>query len=284
MTVKIVTDSTSDLPYELAEDLGITVAPLNVHFGTETYKDGVDITAEEFYQRLIVDVELPRTSQPSTGEFVEIYNRLGVESDGIVSVHLSSKVSGTYNSAIQAKSQMDINCPIEVLDTQQASMGVGMIAIKAAKAALDGNDLDTVVDVTRNAIAHSECFALFDTLEYLVKGGRAGKAKALLGTILKIKPMIIVKGGEVHELGKVRTFAKGIARLKDVVKRFAPLDSLCVLHSTTLDIAQEVADDLRELLPEGHTPFVTRFGPVMGVYVGPGALGIGLLRSGDNSG
>ena len=283
MSVSVVTDSTSDLPRELAGSLGITVVPLNVHFGTEMYKDGVDITADEFYKRLVSSAELPKTSQPSIGDFIEVYDRIGAEAEGIVSVHVSAKVSGTYNAAIQARDQSDAPGTIEVLDTYQASMGVGMIAITAARAAREGADLEEVAEVARRAIAQSQCFALFETLEYLQKGGRIGKAQALLGTILKIKPMIIVRDGEVHELGKVRTFAKGVARLREVAREFAPVDSVCVLHSTSPDMAGEIADDLRELLPAGQSPFVTRFGPVIGTYVGPGAVGIGLLRAGGSS-
>jgi DegV family protein with EDD domain len=284
MAVKVVTDSASDLPRELAESLGITVVPLNVHFGTDVFKDGVDITADEFYERLITGAELPRTSQPSIGDFIEVYDRIGADADAIISVHISSKLSGTYNAALQAKEQSNAKFPIEVLDTYQASMGVGMIAMTTARAARQGADPEEVAEVARRAVAQSQIFALFDTLEYLQKGGRIGKAQALIGSILRIKPMIIVRDGEVHELGKTRTFAKGVARMKEVARGFAPLDSLSVLHSTSPDIARGIADDLRELLPVGQVPFVTRFGPVIGTYVGPGAVGVGLLRAEGSSG
>ena len=277
MAVKIVTDSTSDMPTDLAESLGITIVPLNVHFGTDMFKDGVDITADEFYERLVTNDDLPRTSQPSPGEFIEVYDRLGEDADGIVSVHISSKLSGTYNSAVQAKAEASAECPIEVVDSNQASMGIGMIAIAAARAASQGADVDEVAAVARRAIDHSQCFAIFDTLEYLQKGGRIGKARALVGSILKIKPMIIIRDGEVHELGKSRTMPKGIAKIEDIVRGFAPLESLSVLHSTTPKAASQIADDLQALLPADRVPFVTRFGPVIGTYTGPGALGIGLL-------
>ncbi len=279
MTVKVVTDSTSDIPPEMARSLGITVVPLNVTFGTETFRDGVDISADQFYDRLISGSVTPTTSQPSPGDFLQVFDELGGDADAILAVHLSSKESGTYNSAVQAKDQSDVRCPIEVLDSEQFSMGLGMIVIAAAQAASDGGSLDEVVAVARGAMARSQCFALFDTLDYLQRGGRVGKAQALVGSILKIKPMIIIRDGRVHPLAKPRTFRKGVARLQEVARGFEPVESVCVLHSTTPDIAGELAEALRELLPEGSAPFVARFGPVLGTYTGPGAVGIGLLRA-----
>ena len=279
MTVKIVTDSTSDIPHDLAQSLGITLVPLNVTFLTETFKDGVDITADQFYDRLVNGGVTPTTSQPSPGDFLQVFDELAGDADAILSVHLSAKESGTYNSAVQAKDQSDVQCPIEVLDTGQFSMGLGMIVIAAARAANDGAGLEEVVAVARSAMARSQCFALFDTLDYLQRGGRIGKAQALVGSILKIKPMIIIQDGRVHELAKPRTFSKGIARLQEVARGFAPVESVCVLHSTTPDIAGELAENLGDLLPEGSAPFVARFGPVLGTYTGPGAVGIGLLRA-----
>jgi DegV family protein with EDD domain len=279
MTVRVVTDSTSDIPHDLAQSLGITLVPLNVTFLTETFKDGVDITADQFYDRLVNGGVTPTTSQPSPGDFLQVFDELAGDADAILSVHLSAKESGTYNSAVQAKDQSDVQCPIEVLDTGQFSMGLGMIVIAAARAANDGAGLDEVVAVARSAMDRSQCFALFDTLDYLQRGGRIGKAQALVGSILKIKPMIIIQDGRVHELAKPRTFSKGLARLQEVARGFAPVESVCVLHSTTPDIAGELAENLGDLLPEGSAPFVARFGPVLGTYTGPGAVGIGLLRA-----
>ena len=279
MTVKIVTDSTSDLPEDLAKSLGITVVPLNIHFGTEMFKDGVDLSADEFYRRIATGRELPKTSQPSVGEFVSVYERLGQDADGILSVHISSKVSGTLNSAVQAKEQANAASPIEVVDTYQASMGAGMVAMVAAREAQRGAGLEDVARVARQAVERCQCIALFDTLEYLQKGGRIGKASALLGTLLRIRPMIILRDGVVHELAKARSRKGGIARLRSVAVDFAPLEELAVMHSTTPDEARTLAEEVSDLLPEGKEPFIARFGPVIGTYTGPGALGIGLLSS-----
>ena len=278
MVVKIVTDSTSDLPADYAKALDVTIVPLNVSFGTETFKDNVTITADDFYQRLTTATVLPTTSQPSPGDFVEVYDRLGEDAEGIVSIHLSSKESGTHNSAVQAQGMTKATCPIDVVDSEQFSMGLGMIVIKAAEAAARGASVEEVAAIARNAISLSQCVASFDTLEYLERGGRIGKAKALVGSLLKLKPAIIIRDGQVHELGKSRTLVKSIAQLKNTARSFAPVEALCVLYSTTPDVAAEIAADLNDLLPEGTEPFVARFGPVLGTYTGPGALGIGLIR------
>ena len=279
MAVKIVTDSTSDIPPDLAESLGITVVPCNVIFGTDTYKDGVHLSAEKFYERLIDGTVFPTTSQPSPGDFVETYEQLGQDADAIVSIHVSSKLSGTYNSAIQAKDQADIECPVELVDSAQASSGLGVIAIAAAQAAERGGGIEEVVTTARDAVDRAELFFLLDTLEYLQKGGRIGKARALVGSVLKIKPMIILRDGIVHEMGKARTLAKGVARLRETARELAPLELLSVPYTTTSEVAQEIADSLRDLLPEGEEPIVTRAGPTIGTYAGPGAVGIGLLRA-----
>ena len=279
MAVKVVTDSTSDIPADLATGLGLTVVPLNVNFGTETFKDGVTMSADEFYERLTSGSTLPTTSQPSPGDFVEVYDRLGEGADGIVSVHLSARESGTYNSAVQAKAETKAECPIEVVDSEQFSMGLGMIAMSAARAASDGAGVEEVVAAANEAKTRSEVVCMFETLDYLVKGGRVGKAQGMVGSLLNIKPMIIIRDGQVHQLAKVRTFRKSVARLKETARGFAPLESLAVLHSTTPDAAQELADDLRDLLPSGAEPYIARFGPVIGTYTGPGALGFGILRA-----
>ena len=279
MTVRIVTDSTSDIPSDAAQRLGIAVVAQNVHFGTETYKDNVTITPADFYSMLASSPELPKTSQASPADFKEVYDGLGGDADGIVSLHISSKISGTYNSAVQASTMTSAACPIEVIDTGQASMGLGLVVAAAAEVANRGAGHDEVVSIARDATARAQCFCLFETLEFLQKGGRIGKARAMIGTALQLKPMIIVKEGVVHELGKGRTFAKALVKLKQVARDFAPIEGLAVMYSTTPDKAHEVADDLKDMLPEGAQPYVTCFGPALGVYTGPGAIGIALLQS-----
>ena len=279
MSVRVVTDSASDIDGELARELGIAVVPLNVHFGTRTFEDNVTITPDELYGMLSTTSEPPRTSQPSPGRFKEVYDELGRDATGIVSIHISSKISGTCNSARQGALAASAGCPVEVIDSGQASMGLGLVVLAAAEAATRGADQSEVIHTARSAAGRAQCLCLFETLEYLQKGGRIGRAQALLGSVLKIKPMIIVRDGEVHPLGRARTFPRALAKMKGTVRGFAPLQSLAVMHSTTPEVANEVADALRCLLPEGAEPLIARFGPALGVYAGPGALGIALIQA-----
>ena len=279
MAVKVVTDSTSDLPADLADDLGITIVPASVYFGTRGYKDGVDITADQFFDKLMNGPDFPTTSQPSVGEFSDTYASVSDGADGIVSVHVSSKVSGTFNSAQQGAEHANVGCAVEVLDTLQASMGVGLVAIAAARAAQAGGSIEEVTAVAKSAIERCQCMALLDTLEYLQKGGRIGKAQALVGTLLKVKPIIIVLDGEVNNLAKERTRRKAVARLRRAVEEFSPLDSVAVMYSTSRDEADRLAADVESLVTSGESPTVVQFGPALGTYVGPDALGVSLLTA-----
>ena len=282
MAVKIVTDSTADLPSDVVSELGITVVPANVRFGNDDYKDGVDLSADEFFDKLLNGPDFPTTSQPSIGEFKDAYERVAAQDgvDGIVSVHVSGKLSGTMNSATQGANQAAVDCPIEVLDTRQASMGSGLAAIAAARAAQGGAGAEETADAARSAIARSQCFALLDTLEYLIKGGRIGKARGAIGKLLRIKPMIILRDGEVNDLAKERTHQRAIARLRRTAEEYAPLAAAAVMYSTEPDEARALANDLAPLLAEGaDAPMTARFGPALGTYVGPNSLGITLLSA-----
>jgi DegV family protein with EDD domain len=279
LSVKVVTDSASDLPLDLAEQLDVTVVPVKVIFGTEEFLDGVELPADDFYDRLVNGSHHPTTAAPSIGEMVEVYDRVGEGADGVVSIHVSSKLSATYDIAVQAKGQANVGCPIEVVDTQQASLGLAMVVLAAGRVASDGGDVESVAERARSAISRAQCMAVFDTLEYLQRGGRIGKARALLGTILRIKPMVIVRDGEVQPLGRARTISKGIARMQELARGFAPIEELAVPYSTTPELAETVAEGLRGLLPEGKEPFIARFGPGVGTHVGPGAVGLGILQA-----
>ena len=279
MTVKIVTDSTSGIDRGVAEALGITIVPQSVHFGTRAFEDGVTIAPDEFYEMLSDSAEMPTTSQASPGRFRDAYDELGQSADGIVSIHVSSKISGTWNSAVQGASESSSGCPIEVIDSLQASMGLGLVVLDAAAAARQGADQQQVVSRARRAARRAKCMCLLETLKYLQKGGRIGMAQALMGSALKIKPMIIVRDGEVHPLGRARTFSRALSNLKDAARAFAPIESLAVSYSTTPDVAREVANDLKDVLPEGTEPYIARLGPALGVYAGPGAIEVSLIQA-----
>jgi len=277
VAIKIVIDSTADMPSALVQEYGITVVPLNVHFGTEVFRDSIEISADEFYKRLASSPKLPTTSQPTVGDFLEVYQELSNTTDEIVSIHVSDKLSGTLNSANQAKGQYTGNARIEVVDSEHVSMGLGMVAIAASKAAQGGATIEDVVKEAKQTISKVQFVGLVDTLEYLEKGGRIGKAQALVGSILRLKPLLTVKNGEVHPLEKIRTRSKGIDRLCDIVKEHAPLESLAVVYTTTPDDAAQLADRLRPLVPSGDIP-ISQVGPVVGTHAGPGVLGISLTQ------
>ena len=279
MAIKVVTDSTSDLPADVAESLGIEVVPLNVHFGSDVYKDRVNLMPDTFYDKLINGDVLPTTSQPSVGEFIDVYERLGSDADGIVSVHISEKLSGTMNSARLASQQANADCPIEVVDTFQVSMGVGICAMEAAEVANSGGDMNQVILAARNAVTRSQCFFMLETLEFLQKGGRIGKAQALIGNLLKIRPMLMLQEGEVHPLGRERTRRKGIAKLVDTVEELAPISGLAVMYSTGPDEAQILVQNVSKFMIEGREPMMLQIGPVIGTYAGPDTLGIALISA-----
>jgi DegV family protein with EDD domain len=279
MTIKIVTDSTADLPPALAEELGITVVPLYVRFGDETYRDRVDITEDEFYQRLLNDPIHPSTSQPTPQDFANVYRELSKQADGIVSIHISGKLSGTCNSALQAKELVAAECPVEVVDSEMVSMGLGLLATEAATIANSGKGLQQVVEEVKQSISSTHVWALFDTLKYLALGGRIGKAKALLGTILNIKPLLVVKDGEMAPASQARTRAKGIGMLYDYVNTVTDIQDLSVVYSTTPDEAQVLADRIGAIFDRSRIR-LARLGPVLGVHAGPGALAVALRGKG----
>jgi DegV family protein with EDD domain len=271
MAVKIITDSSADLPDKLAEEMGINVIPLYVRFGDEIHRDRVDITEDEFYRRLERDPIHPVTIQPGPQDFLELYQRLAPNADGVVSIHISGKLSGTCNSARMAKEMMEAECPIEVIDSQAVSMGLGLIVLVAATAAKAGKSFDKVVAAANQAIPKIRLLAVFDTLKYLLLGGRIGKAKALLGSILNVKPIISLKDGEVVPAGQVRTRPKGIDKLFEFVKDIEKIQDLSVVYSTTPDEAQDLAERLGSVFDEKKIR-IARLGPVLGVHMGPGVL------------
>ena len=283
MAVKIVTDSTCDIPAELADQYGITVVPVTVRFGTTSFLDGVELTTDELYERLTSGGDLPTTSQPSIGEFLEVYERVGQDADGIVSIHVSAKLSGTYNSAMQASDQAEGDCPIDVVDTEQASMGIGLTVLAAAKAANEGASMDEVGALVDSAVQRSSCMALLGTLEFLQKGGRIGKAQALVGTLLRIHPMIVLSEGEVLPLARPRTRRKGLQELKKACMQLGTLEALSIIHSTVPDEAENLAAELSGVLPDGVEPIVARFGPALGTYVGPKAIGLASITAPGNA-
>jgi len=269
--VRVVTDSSSDLSPQVAQELGITVVPLYLHFGDKVYRDGVDINHDEFYQKLVDSPVHPTTSQPPPLDFAEVYNGLARETDEVVSLHLSSKTSGTYSSALRGKEMIREGCRVEVVDTLSVSMGLGLIAMAAARLAKAGESLQGVMDEISQAIYATRIIGLFDTLRYLLLGGRIGKAKALLGTLLNVKPLLTMREGEILPLGMARTRARGVERLIDFVKSALHVQELAIIHSTTPDEASSLKERIAAFLAEDRI-HIARLGPALGVHGGPGTL------------
>ena len=270
MGVKIVTDSTSDLPQEIAEELGITVVPLNVHFGQNSYLDGIDMTADDFYKRLLARTDFPKTSAPSPGIFKDSYEKVAGE-DGIVSIHISSKLSGTYEAALAGKRESADICRIEVIDSYSVSMGLGLLTITAAKAAREGKTIDEITKLVQESTSRIWISALLESLEFLQKGGRIGKAQAWFGSLLSIKPLISVHEGEVVPVERVRTRSKAIERVYELLKEHLPAEGVAVMYSTQADEAEKLCEYVQESYPQQQI-YLSRFGPVLGTYVGPESL------------
>ncbi|MFC1861532.1 DegV family protein [Chloroflexota bacterium] len=279
MTIKIVTDSTADLPDTLIKELDITVVPVYLRFGNEVYRDRVDISEDDFYERLLHDPIHPSTTQPTPQDFTSVYNKLSGEADGIISIHISSKLSGTYNSAVQGEKMTSKECPIEIIDTQTVSIALGLIVIKASKMAKSGMSLQQIVDELGKNTHNVHILMLFDTLKYLAKGGRIGKAKALLGSVLNVKPVLGIKDGELVPVSQVRIRAKGIDKLFDFVKNATDIQDLAVVHSTTPDEAQAMVESMSSIFSKERT-VLARLGPALGVHGGPGVLAIALREKG----
>ena len=274
MTTRIVTDSLSDITSDVAKELGITVVPLTVLFGRQAYLDRVTISPEEFYDRLIRGPVWPTTTQPTPAAFADVYNKLSEETDEILVVTLSSKMSGTYQSATGAKALFKKSTRIEVIDSDTVAMGLGLIVMAVAKEAQKGAKLRDLTDFVHRAKSRSHFIAYFDTLKYLAKGGRIGKARGLLGSLLSVKPILTVKDGEMSPLTRVRSFGAGVEYLYNFASSFDKrIEGLAVEHSTTPDEADKLAARLGAVYP---TERICRsiVSPVLGVYGGPGCLAL----------
>ena len=276
MTIKIVTDSVAALPPQVAEGLGITVIPLNVRFGENVYRDGVDLTADEFYHMLKQTKTLPVTSVPSPGTFAEAYDKLAEETDEILVITLTSKLSGTYDVALHSVGLIKKECRVEVIDSQRAVMAQGFIVMAAARAGQAGARLDEVLDIVHRNIPRADMRAAFDSLEYLRRGGRIRKAAFFLGSKLKFNPIIGIKDGEVIGFGRPRSRAKAIDYLYNFVMSYSHVDEVAIEYATSLDEAEMLAERLSSEFPKERI-YITRASPVIGTHTGPSLLLVSVL-------
>ena len=272
MAVQVVTDSTSDISPDEAEGLGVKIVPAIVAFGDETFRDRVDITPSQFYERLTSAREFPKTSQPSVEAFASVYREVAAEGNDIASIHVSSKLSGTLNSASIASETSELETRVELVDSYTAGVGLRAVVEAAAARAREGAPLEDVTAAARSVMARNRVVVTLDTLEYLQKGGRIGRASALVGSALRIKPIIHIDGGEVAPFDRVRTRSKAIRRLEEVALEDLTLETLFVIYSDNDASAAELVERVTPQLP--HTRIeVIQTGPTVGAYLGPNALG-----------
>lgn len=277
MTVRVVVDSTGDIPPERARELGITSVPLAVSFGDETYLDGVTLNGDEFYRKLAKSQVLPKTATPSPGVFDETYRKLIAEgATGILSIHIASKLSGTYSVARQAAEPIteETGVPIEAIDSNSVSCGFGLPAEILAREAREGADLQTLKAHGESLCRRTRLIAVLDTLEFLQRGGRIGRAQAILGTALKFKPLLEVRDGQVLPLERVRTLSKALDRLAQLIAKEGELEAVSICGSD---------DNIRNQIKEVAQTFwngpieMFSLGPVVGTHAGPGAGGIAVI-------
>lgn len=274
--VRIVTDSASDIPADLVADLGIIVVPLSISFGDMVYLDGVDLDAAQFYRLLATDPHFPRTSQPSVGRFEEVYTRLRDEGAEVVSIHLAAGLSGTLGAAKSAASNVE-GLQIQFVDSLGASMIEGELVIAAARLAAEGlpaPEIAARIEAMRPSVYG---LIMLDNLAHLQRGGRIGRAQSLLGTLLSVKPIVEVARGEVNPVQRVRTAAKALQELASDARARQPLAGLRILHSDAPKLVEHLLPLLRPLAPDGTVP-AQLLGPVVGVHVGAGAIGVLTVR------
>lgn len=277
MAVKIVTDTLSDITGDLADELGIIVVPLYVRFGEEIFRDRVEITSEEFYRRLESESVLPSTTQPTPNDFLEVYKSLAKETDEILVIVVSSKLSGTYQSATQAKEMLEGKCRIEVVDSLSVAMGMGLIVISVVNAVGAGATLDEAANLARRSVSRSHLIAYFDTLKYLAKGGRIGKASGLLGSLLSVKPLLTVRDGEMAPLTRVRSVTAGMDYLYNFAEGVSNIEGMAVEHCTTPDDADQLVERLGAIYPKEKI-YRSVISPVIGTYSGPNAMALTVLE------
>jgi len=270
--IRVVTDSSCDLPDRVLEEHGIAVVPLTIRFGSDDFVDREELSIDEFWVRLTTTEDLPETAAPSVGRFQEVFHELAdAGADGIVVVTISSEISATMQSAVLAADQFPSGVPVRIVDSRLVSAALGLAVLAAARAAAAGKTIDEVEAAARQAADSSNLFATLETLEFLKRGGRIGGAAAFFGNLLDVKPIITFADGAVHPGGRVRSRRKAIAAVLAHLDSITDLAEVGVVHSD----AEELDEFLASLAERGHTdPLIGRMGPVVGTHAGPGVLGV----------
>ncbi|MFA5316854.1 MAG: DegV family protein [Dehalococcoidales bacterium] len=279
MNIQVITDSTSDMPEGMVKELGIRVVPIYLRFGDKTYRDGVDITKDEFYAMLATSPHHPASSQPNPEDFTNVLKEYCGNKDGIVSIHISSKISGTYNSANIAKKTLKSECPIEIIDSGLNSGGLGLVVKAAARATQAGANMSGVVNEAKTAVQEVRMFGLFETKKYLARSGRVNKTIAAASSVLHVMPLLTFHEGEIVRAGLVRAVNKGSDRIYDFVKNNTPLKEIMIVHSQVVDQANQLKHRLGEFIQDEKIA-IAELGAGLGVHGGPGVLLAAIRRSG----
>jgi DegV family protein with EDD domain len=278
VNIQVITDSTSDISRDLAEELGIRVVPVYIRFNDKVYRDGVDIQSDEFYRMLADSPYHPATSQPTPEDFASVYREYCDTFDGIISIHVSSKVSGTCNSAMIAKKMLGSRCPIEVVDSQFTSAGLALVAMAAARLVKAGKDLAAITAEVRRTINKVDIFGVFDTMKYLARSGRVSKAIVAAANILNVRPLLTFREGEIIRAGLVRSFSRGEDRLYKFVEGKKDIAEIIIVHSAIPEKAEQLKKRLAWLFPEEQIR-TFKLGAGLGVHGGPGVLLVGLREN-----
>ena len=268
----VVTDSTADLPDEWRDSFDIEVVPLKVLFGNETFRDNVDMSNEEFFRKLTGATKLPTTSAPSPGEFAEVYTRLAKDHDGCISIHIGAQLSATAEAA-RVGAQSVEGFTVNVIDSETVTMPMAFLCRIAAQAA----SLEEATEAVRQRVPNCRVLALLDTLRYIEMGGRVSRAQAMIGTMLDLKPLLLVADREIKWVDRVRTRSRAIPRMIDFFRNDLPIEHVGVVHAQAPDEAELIAAGLRKELPDSEIP-VGQIGSVLGTHTGPKALGLVYIK------
>lgn len=276
--VKIITDSTADLPSELASELDITVIPTMIHFGDQAYRAGLDMTNEQFYRRVAEGGPYPTTSSPPPGVFEHYYRQYSREYDGVLSIHLSHRFSSVLKSAKIARDRLPASLTrVEVIDSTMTSLGMGLVVLAAARAAKDGMPFEALYQQVMHTIQHTHMVFFVDSVEYLERSGRMTQATAMLGSMQRIKPLLILDEGEIVPYDRTRTRAKAIEGLFTFIEDFPHVEKVAIMHSTTPDDVEKLLEKIDPIFPRDRV-MVGEYGPSLGVHLGPSTMGVAVYE------
>ncbi len=276
MTVKVIVDSLGDLPADIVKNLDITVIPLHVLFGTQSFRDGLDMTNQQFYEKLVSSKIAPTTSVPNLGTFIDIYENIAKTADEILMITVSHKLSATYDTACKAAEMVKSKAKIKVIDSIGIIMGEGMLAMQAAEMAQKGLGLDEIIKKVQSNILRTESRMVFNTLEYLKRGGRIGAAQAFLGSLLKINPVLVLKDGEVYPLSRERSRIKAIESLYNWVLSYRKIEAMAVEDATDPEESDQLVKRLKAEFP--NVPiYRAKVGAVIGAHTGPSVIAVSVL-------